>query len=99
MDSDLEKQTAIALSNQWDLLQPDPEVAPGKIRDLLKKKVQEWLMSDFERLVNAMYRLDIPEAKFHEAMGLQDPEKIAPRIADLIWEREMQRAWYRQKYS
>ena len=99
MDSDLEKQASIALSGQWKLWDSNLEISPAKIHFLLTNKLLEWLDNDFERLINALYQLDISEKKFHDAMSLQDPVKIAPRLADLIWEREIQKAWYRQKYS
>lgn len=99
MDEDLKKQTALGLRSHWELEFEVDEFDRSAVLQHLSNRILAWLESDFERLVNAMYRLDVPEAHFHEAMSLQDPKKIAPQIAELVWERELKRAWYRKKYS
>jgi hypothetical protein len=99
MDHDLEKQTALALGSTWGIEPEIGEFDRSAVIELLSGRILEWLETDFERLVNTMYKLDIPENKFHQAMGLSDPQRIAPEIAELVWERELQRAWFRRKYS
>ena len=51
------------------------------------------------RLLNAMYRLDVNEAKFHQAMQSDSKEEAASRVADLIIEREMQKVKTRLHYK
>lgn len=59
-----------------------------------------WLLEkDMHRLLNAMYRLDVNERKFHEAMQSESKEDAAFRIADLIIEREMQKVKTRLHYK
>ena len=99
MEVDLEKQTARALAPSWELETEGTDFDREVILSLLSDRILEWLENDFERLVNAMYRLDVPEVRFHAAMSLRDPKLIAPEIAKLVWERELQRAWFRYKYS
>ena len=57
------------------------------------------LENDMHRLLNAMYRLDVSEAKFHQAMQSDSKEDAAFRIADLIIEREMQKVKTRLHYK
>lgn len=57
------------------------------------------LENDMPRLLNAMYRLDVSEAKFHDAMLAESKEDIALGIADLIIEREMQKVKTRLHYK
>lgn len=54
--------------------------------------------NDMHRLLNAMYRLDVSEAKFHEAMQRDSKESAALHVADLIIEREMQKVKTRLYY-
>ena len=54
---------------------------------------------DMHRLVNAMYRLDVSEAKLNEAMASESREAAALRVADLIIEREMQKVKTRLHYK
>lgn len=54
---------------------------------------------DMHRLLHAMYRLDVSEAKFHEAMQSNDKDEAASRIADLVLKREMQKVKTRLHYK
>lgn len=54
---------------------------------------------DMHRLLNAMYRLDVSEAKFHVAMQSGIKEEAASRVADLILERELQKVKTRLYYK
>jgi hypothetical protein len=53
---------------------------------------------DMHRLLNAMYRLDVSEIKFHDAMQSESKEEAALRITDLVLEREMQKVKTRLHY-
>ncbi|HSG67583.1 MAG TPA: hypothetical protein VK994_02675 [Bacteroidales bacterium] len=64
----------------------------------LKTLIAYLLDNDMHRLLNAMYRLDVSEVKFHEAMQSQDKETAASRVADLVLEREMQKVKTRLHY-
>lgn len=54
---------------------------------------------DFQRLLNAMYRIDVSEEKFKVALTLDPPSEIAPAIAQLIIDRELQKVITRKNYS
>lgn len=55
--------------------------------------------NDMHRLLNAMYRLDVSEARFHEAMQRLSKEEVASHIADLVLERELQKVKTRLHYK
>ncbi len=57
------------------------------------------LENDMHRLLNAMYRLDVSEAKFHEAMQAESKEEAISQIANLIIKREMQKVKTRLHYK
>ena len=71
--------------------------------EAFKKRLTEiisyLLDKDFERLLTAMYRIDINEEKFKAALSINPTSEIAPSIAALIIEREMQKVITRRKYS
>ncbi|RLD77115.1 MAG: hypothetical protein DRJ15_14135 [Bacteroidetes bacterium] len=54
---------------------------------------------DMPRLLNAMYRLDVNEQKFHEVMQSESKEEAASNIARLVLEREMQKVKTRLHYK
>jgi hypothetical protein len=58
------------------------------------------MLSDkLEALVQAMYRLDVAEPKFHAAMANGSIEDRASKLADVVLERELQRLATWKKYS
>ncbi len=76
----------------------DPEHRRNTLENI-RKRVLELLINDRPHLMHSLYRLDINERLFNEAMALMDPEKIAQRIAELILDREIQKAESRRKYK
>ena len=69
-----------------------------EFREKLQKTIAYLLDSDFERFLNAMYRLDIDEQKFRLTLSGHDNQNIAWEITDLIIERELQKVITRRKF-
>lgn len=58
-----------------------------------------WLMKhDYERLLNAIYLLDVSEQKFREATGLATNDQTARAVAELIVAREREKFESRRRY-
>lgn len=66
-----------------------------RLTAVLEKMVQ----GDIHRLMEVMYRIDVPEQKVTEAFELGLPFRIAEKIADLVIERQMQKIHYRFGFS
>ena len=69
-----------------------------ELREKLEKIVAYLLDNEFERLLNAMYRLDINEDKFKIALSGMGTKAISEEITDLIISREIQKLKTRIKY-
>ncbi len=69
-----------------------------ELREKLEKIVAYLLDNEFERLLNAMYRLDINENKFKIALSGMGTKAISEEITDLIITREIQKLKTRIKY-
>lgn len=59
------------------------------IRKLLTAEIKQLLKTDFEKLMHILYRIDIDERQFREA--LQQPNQ-AEQIANLIVKRQIEKA-------
>ncbi len=70
-----------------------------ELKEKLTQIVQYLLDKDFERLLQAMYRIDINEGKLKVALASDPPDLVAPKIATLIIERELQKAESRRRYK
>lgn len=68
------------------------------IREQLAFVIAKLLEKNFERLCQAMYRLDVSETKFHQVLHEKTAEEIPYGIADLVIERELQKIKTRMMY-
>ncbi len=79
-------------------------ITPEGIDDLtqLKKhlirKITQLMDSDYEKLINILYRIDINEKKLNELFGSKNREHIPDRLADLIIERQLEKINFRNMY-
>jgi hypothetical protein len=71
------------------------EADQSRLHEALRQLIARLLSEDFHRLVQAMYRIDVAEDKFHQAMASPDP---ADAIAGLVIERLLQKAESRIRY-
>ena len=71
--------------------------------DLLKEHVtaivREMLDSRFDRLLHALYRIDVDEADFKRVLSQAAPDSVASEIAELILVREFEKVISRQKHQ
>jgi D-alanyl-D-alanine carboxypeptidase len=87
-----------AIIQQWNI--PDSTGAlPHQLLEALAKRVSGLIDTDINRLMTAMYTLDIDETRFAEAMGLPDKDMAARAVAELILEREIQKMETRRQYD
>jgi hypothetical protein len=85
------------------LLEEEMNLAEDEPFDWLKQeltRIVSYLMNnDMNRLLNAMYRIDIPESEFKSIINKAPVEQVASRLADAIIAREKQKVILRRKYS
>ncbi|MBN1633382.1 MAG: hypothetical protein JW917_04370 [Ignavibacteria bacterium] len=68
------------------------------LRDKLIEVIHYLLNNDVQKLLTAVYRIDVSEEKFKSAMENENINLISESIADLIFERELQKVKYRKKF-
>ncbi|MCU0371203.1 MAG: hypothetical protein MUC31_07300 [Bacteroidales bacterium] len=69
------------------------------IREKLAVLIAHLMQNNFEKLCQAMYRLDVPESRFDRAINENELQDIPYAIADLVIEREMQKVRTRIMYK
>jgi len=69
------------------------------IREQLAYVISRMMQENFERLCQAMYRLDVSEIKFNEVLTTSSVEQVPYAIADLVIEREIQKVRTRMLYK
>ena len=108
MEEEKVKKQALSLLQRHLQIQPKEPLGeevptPGSLQELREKLSQliGWLLDhDFQRLLNAVYRVDVPESRFKEVLANPLAEKpVAVQIAELVLERELQKVRTRMLYS
>lgn len=84
-----EEETALKLN---------ADLNSNDLKNYLKHTIAWYLEYNFHALVNIFYRLDIPEQKFNTYMQQLVGEELTDALADLVLEREMQKAKTRLAY-
>lgn len=79
--------------------QSSGEVGFEALHVFLTRRVQELLNHDFAHLLNALYRIDIPQNRVEEILNCSAPEMLASELSRAIIEREKQKMITRLKYS
>lgn len=79
-----------------EALQKAPALTEATLRQLLARQVLYLLERDFERLLQSLYRIDVPEQRFKESLVSDDP---AGQIADLMLKRELMKVETRRWYA
>jgi hypothetical protein len=90
-----------ALIKDWSIVPVAPEQHSSGREALLlalKNRVKYLMQVDFNRLMTAMYILDVEEDRFKAAMAISGVDASAAALAEVILEREMQKVITRQKY-
>src|SRR5689334_21839829 len=90
-----------ALVQDWNIVPVVGERADfgrDALLEALKKRVLYLIQHNFNRLMTAMYILDVEEDRFKAAMAVPGLEKSAEALAEVILEREMEKVVTRQKY-
>lgn len=82
-----------------DMMIPVSGIGHDMIREKLAVMIAHLLQNNFEKLLQAMYRLDVYESKFHRVMNDIPAEEIPFALADLVIEREMQKVRTRIMYK
>ncbi|MBN1652133.1 MAG: hypothetical protein JW857_12440 [Bacteroidales bacterium] len=100
---DIISETALLLNKDFG---QEEETALKLREDLTKNDLKKYLQfaiawyieTDFHALVNIFYRLDIHEQKFNALMQQCVGDELTSGLADLVLEREMQKAETRLAY-
>lgn len=74
-------------------------VPGGTQRDRLIALINELINQDFQSLVQLLYRIDVDEKKLKALLSKAQGAASAPIIADLLIERQLQKARTRAQFS
>lgn len=77
----------------------DEEKKFQELRRVLIRRIEELISKDTEKLMWILYRIDVNEKKVHEALLNNSSLNYAEVLADLIIERQIEKAKTRKQFS
>lgn len=70
----------------------------NELKKYIAAKISELLNTNYNKLLNALYLIDLDEKRLHELFSGKNKEFIPENLADMIIERQIQKINYRKKY-
>jgi hypothetical protein len=99
MDSPHLTELHRALVQSWNIVPLDAGVITwDDLLDTLSKRLAFLIRHDFNRLVTAMYLLDVSENRFNHAMSHPREAAQAEALAQVVLEREAQKMETRRRF-
>ena len=95
----------IFFSKNFEISELDSLVPMGDFETLeefkayLTDRLAFLLDNKYDKLINILYRIDVPEDKLSKLFAEQNRDYIPAALADLIIERSLQKVRIRQKYK
>ncbi len=80
-------------------LELPPSLSQDALRDALAAGINEMILHRFDRLVQLLYRMDVPEKKLKQLLQDQPGTDAGQLIAALVLEREQQKIATRRQFS
>ena len=77
----------------------EPPNSYQRLREKIADAIGNLLTADPKRLVYLMYRLDVNEGKFNQALELATRESVIEQLAELVLERVKQKVYWRNRYK
>ncbi|NOT52526.1 MAG: hypothetical protein HOP10_14750 [Chitinophagaceae bacterium] len=74
-------------------------ISMEELKEKLLVHINYLIQSDFEKLVFLLYRVDVNEKTLRTLLAQKKGEDVAPYIADLVIERQLQKMQSRKKSS
>lgn len=94
-DDELSRSAAEKISLTFDL---DEVESLEAVRAALVNRIIQLLTSNPERLMAALYRIDVQEQRVNEIFTTAIPPDVPDLLADLIIERQLQKARTRREH-
>ncbi len=76
----------------------DDAISPQQLKTVVHEKIYYLILEKFTDYLNLLYIIDVPEKSFKD-IKVTDVVEVAAQVTFLILKREMQKVWFRVKYS
>lgn len=99
MSESLSQETFLLLRKDFELPEKSEEFDEEQAISVLSKVIAYMLDREFERLLQICYRIDLGEEKLKKILHESEPDRVAPDLAQALWNRQKQKVEIRRRYS
>ncbi|HSI90273.1 MAG TPA: hypothetical protein VK927_04110 [Adhaeribacter sp.] len=99
MKDNLDKNLVEAVNRNFGLKLRRKLFPEAEFLEILTLAIANLLQHDLQKLLSLLYRLDVNETHFRQALLADDSRQIAHNIAKLVLAREKLRIEIRQRYQ
>lgn len=95
----MENAALIQLVNKELTLELPEQISLEEIKEKLSAHINRLIQSNFEQLVNLLYRIDVSESKIKSLLEYQAGTNAGDIIANLVIERQLQKIKSREQFK
>lgn len=95
----MENKELIILINKELAIELPEKIPMEEIQEKLSAHINRLIQSNFEQLVNLLYRIDVSEAKIKSLLQIEPGTNAGDIISNLIIERQLQKIKSRQQFK
>ena len=95
----MENKELIVLINKELAIELPEKISMEEIKEKLSAHINRLIQSNFEQLVNLLYRIDVSEAKIKSLLQIEPGTNAGDIISNLIIERQLQKIKSRQQFK
>ncbi len=81
-----------------ELFPEKQEITYDELFNLLQRQIRYLLEKNVERLMQALYRIDVSEEKVKRILAFGEGDDVSADLTKLVLDREMQKAHFRRMY-
>jgi hypothetical protein len=77
----------------------DIEDPISRLRSLLSQRIKYFIRYDLDKLLQALYRIDVKDSDSDKAFNLGDIDQISVALSDLIIQRQLKKLEYSKNFN
>ena len=98
------QELSTILTNHFSLDLRDSEIDSESaylkfLQTKLAVKIEQLINNDLEKLLQILYRIDVPQKYSDEAFELGEIKKVSMKLAELIIKRQLKKINYARKFN
>ena len=95
----MENSELVGLINKELAIELPEKISMEEIKEKLSAHINRLIQSNFEQLVNLLYRIDVSEAKIKSLLQIEPGTNAGDIISNLIIERQLQKIKSRLQFK